>query len=157
VNRLRAGRPGFNSRRWQWRDFLPSPSHSDWLWGQPSLLSNGYRGALTQGGKADHSVPSIAEVKNSCRSTSTPQYILKAWCACLSTGSLPLTLHRTLYTSSHAMSVFKTWQWTLVFSFMLLTPELPISSLCNFLYTRVTIFLLDQNEFKMSKSFLEYF
>jgi hypothetical protein len=50
-----------------------------------SLLSHGYRGALSLGIKrpgveADHSHPSSAEFKNVWSYTSTPQYIFMAWC-----------------------------------------------------------------------------
>jgi hypothetical protein len=40
-----------------------SPQRPDRLWGPPSLLSNGHGGPFS-GGKADHSPPSRAEVKN---------------------------------------------------------------------------------------------
>jgi hypothetical protein len=51
------------------------------LWGPPSLLSNGYGGALSLGVKrpgreTDHSSPSSAEVKNAWRYTSTPAILL---------------------------------------------------------------------------------
>jgi len=39
-DKLRAGRPVFKFRQWQWWDFF-SPSRSDWLRGPPDLLSNG--------------------------------------------------------------------------------------------------------------------
>jgi hypothetical protein len=49
--------------------FFPSPLCPERLWDPPSLLSNGYRGALSLGVKrpgreADHSPPSRAEDKN---------------------------------------------------------------------------------------------
>jgi hypothetical protein len=61
VTRLRAGRPQFNCREGQWRDFFSSPPHPDRFWRPSSLLSNGYSGLFPLGGrgkrpgrKADH-------------------------------------------------------------------------------------------------------
>jgi hypothetical protein len=58
-------------------EFFSSPPRPERLWGRPSLLSNGYLGALSLGKKrpgreADHSPPSSAEVKNAWSYTSTP-------------------------------------------------------------------------------------
>jgi len=47
-SRLRAGWPGFYSRRGQWH-FFSSPSRPDRLWGPPSLLSNGCWGSFPGG------------------------------------------------------------------------------------------------------------
>jgi hypothetical protein len=47
VTRLRAGRPGFDSR--QGRGFFSSPYRADGLWGPPSLLSNLYWGLFRRG------------------------------------------------------------------------------------------------------------
>jgi hypothetical protein len=75
--RLRTGRPGFSFRQGQWWNFFFSlPPRPDWLWGTPSLLSNGYW-ALSSGvklseRKADHPPPSSAEVKNAWSCISTP-------------------------------------------------------------------------------------
>jgi len=68
LTRLRAGRPGFTSRQWQCWDFFSSPSRPDRLWGPPSFLSTGYKGAFSLGVKrpvreADHSPPSSTDVK----------------------------------------------------------------------------------------------
>jgi hypothetical protein len=58
-------------------EFFPSPPRPERHWGPPSLLSSGYRGALSLGVKrpgreADHSPSSSAEVKNAWSYTSTP-------------------------------------------------------------------------------------
>jgi hypothetical protein len=67
--RLRAGRLEFygsiSGGAWK---FFSSPPRPERLWGSPSLISNGYQGALSLGVKrlgreADHSPPSSAEVK----------------------------------------------------------------------------------------------
>jgi hypothetical protein len=62
-----------------------SPRSPDLLWGPPSLLSNGHRGALSpgvqrQGREADHSPPASAEVKKTWIYTSTPPYVFMAQC-----------------------------------------------------------------------------
>jgi hypothetical protein len=49
--------------------FFSIPQRTDWLWGPPNLLSDGYRGALylvvkRPGRETDHSPPSSVEVKN---------------------------------------------------------------------------------------------
>jgi hypothetical protein len=73
---LRAGWSGGSipGRGWE---FFSSPLCPDRFWGPPSLLSNGYQGALSLGVKrpgreADHSPPSSAEAKNAWTYTSTP-------------------------------------------------------------------------------------
>jgi hypothetical protein len=60
-----------------------SPRRPDRLWGQPNLLSNGYRGDPSPGVKQpgckdDHSPPASAEVKKMCVYTSTPPYAFMA-------------------------------------------------------------------------------
>jgi hypothetical protein len=83
VTRLQTGRPGFHS--WQGQGFLfSSPSRPDLLWGLPNLLSNENGGHFPQGvkrlGEADLSLPSSVEVNNVWKCTSTPSYIVMAWC-----------------------------------------------------------------------------
>jgi len=41
ATRLRAGKPGSDSRQGQWRDFFSSPARPDRLWGPCIILSNG--------------------------------------------------------------------------------------------------------------------
>jgi hypothetical protein len=58
-------------------DILNKRFHPARLWGPPSLLSNGYEGAVPLRVKrlqreAGHSPPSSAEVKNAWSYTSTP-------------------------------------------------------------------------------------
>jgi hypothetical protein len=78
VARLRTGRPRFDSRKGQGREFLSSP-YRNRLWGPPNLLSNGYRRFFPLESKADHSSPSIAYVTIAWRYTSTPPYAIMAW------------------------------------------------------------------------------
>jgi len=86
VTRLRAGRPGFTYRQGHWCDCFSSPPHPDRIWVPPSLLSNEYRGLLPGGWvkrlrrETDKSPPSSVEVKNVRSYTSTPPYVLMAWC-----------------------------------------------------------------------------
>jgi hypothetical protein len=82
---LATGGVGFNPRQGQWWDFFSSSLRPDRLWGPHSLLSNGYRGALTSGEKpsvreANHSPPSNVKAKNLWSYTSTPQCFFMALC-----------------------------------------------------------------------------
>jgi hypothetical protein len=52
----------------------PTQPPIQWVPGALSL------GVKRPGRRADHSPPSIAEVKNACSYTSTPQYVFMAWC-----------------------------------------------------------------------------
>jgi hypothetical protein len=75
----RAKRPGFD-----FRQVLYFPKRTDRLWGPPSVLSNGYRGAPSpevkqSGRKADHSPPFSAEV-NVWSYISTPLYVFMTCC-----------------------------------------------------------------------------
>jgi hypothetical protein len=60
------GRGSFPGRG---KRFVSSPQRPDRLWGPPSHLTNGYRGAFSlvvkrPGSKADYSPPSSVEIKN---------------------------------------------------------------------------------------------
>jgi hypothetical protein len=83
LTRLRAGRPGFDSR--YGRDFIlfamesrsalgPTRPPIQWVQNAPSLWIK------RPGCKADHSRPSRAEVKNGWSYTSIPPYVFMAWC-----------------------------------------------------------------------------
>jgi hypothetical protein len=78
VPRLRAGRPGFDSRKRK-RFFFSSPPRPDWFWGPiQSVL-----GALCLWAKwlereADHSRPSSAAAKNAWSYTSTSSHVFMA-------------------------------------------------------------------------------
>jgi len=75
-SRLRAGRPGFNSRQRQWCNFLFSPTRQDRLWGSLGLLYSWYRGLFPRGKAAGagsaYSPPSSAEFKNAWSYIFTP-------------------------------------------------------------------------------------
>jgi hypothetical protein len=74
---VRGSIPG---RNWE---FFCSPPRPERLWGQPSLLSNGYQGLFPRvkgpEREADHSHPSSAEVKNAWSCTFASPYFM-AWC-----------------------------------------------------------------------------
>jgi hypothetical protein len=57
-----------------------SPRRLDWLWGSPTLLSNGgfSLGVKRPGREADRSPPTSAEVKKTWVHTSTPPYVFMA-------------------------------------------------------------------------------
>jgi hypothetical protein len=68
-------------RSWEFFSSLARPNR---LWGPPSLLSNRYRGTLSQevkwlGHEPDHSLTSCADVMNAWSHISTPQYVTMAW------------------------------------------------------------------------------
>jgi hypothetical protein len=72
-SRLRAGQPGFNAGRGQWREFFSSPPHARPALGLTHPLCSEYReGVKRPDREADHSCPSSAEVKNAWSYTSTP-------------------------------------------------------------------------------------
>jgi hypothetical protein len=83
VQRLDYGlddRGSIPGRDWK---FSSSPPYPDRLWVPPSLLSNGYREALSLGVKqpgseADHLPPTSAEVKNGWSYTSIPLHVFMA-------------------------------------------------------------------------------
>jgi hypothetical protein len=76
VTRLRAGRPGFDSRKRQ-EFFLfatvSRPAHTRWV---PRVQSSE---VMRPGCEADHSPPSSTEVKNEWSYTSTPHYAFLTW------------------------------------------------------------------------------
>jgi hypothetical protein len=62
---------------------VPSPSRPDRLWGLPSLISNGFRGAISPrvkrpGRESNYSPPNSVEVKEIWISISTPPYAFMA-------------------------------------------------------------------------------
>jgi hypothetical protein len=72
---LRAGRlKGRSSSPVGARSFI-SPCRPDLLWGPPSLLWNGYGGALSHVREADYSPSTSAEVNKTWIYTSTPTYV----------------------------------------------------------------------------------
>jgi hypothetical protein len=63
--------------------FFSSPRRTHGLWGPPSLLSNGYRFSQDEERPAregDHSPRTNVEVKNMWIYTSTPPYVVIAYC-----------------------------------------------------------------------------
>jgi len=69
------------------RDFFSLQLHPDWLWG---YLEGG--GVCNPGGKADHSPPSSAEIKNAWSYTSTPLVCLQGMVLCQAHGLLYFNL-----------------------------------------------------------------
>jgi hypothetical protein len=70
---------GFGVRVSVGENIFSSPRRPDRLWGPPSLLYNGYRGALSlrvkrPGNEADHSPPPSAEIKKIWIYISTSPY-----------------------------------------------------------------------------------
>jgi hypothetical protein len=84
-----------NSNPGRGSEFFSSPQLPDWLWGTPSLLTNGYLGVKQLVCEADHSPLSSTEVKNAWSCTSTPTICLHGMVLSLKKkhrDSLPLPL-----------------------------------------------------------------
>jgi len=87
--------------------FFYSPPHLDKLWGPLSLLSNGYKAALSPGvqqlgHEADHSPPSNTKVKNAWSYTSTPTYMSMVWCLVKHGDNFTFTFTHNTEFSLHA-------------------------------------------------------
>jgi hypothetical protein len=63
-----------------WEFFSSPPLCPDQLWRPPNFPIHWVPAVASPGGKADHSSPSSAEVKNAWSYTSIPQYVFMAWC-----------------------------------------------------------------------------
>jgi hypothetical protein len=95
MTRLRAGRPGLDSRQELWRDTFSSPPRLDRLWGPPSLLSHGYQGFFPVGRAAGAWSWPLTSIQ--CRSQKCvvlyfhPPYIFMLWCSvkCRDNFTLP--------------------------------------------------------------------
>jgi hypothetical protein len=67
VTNKTAEESGFDSRQGR-QTIFAFPQYPDWLWGSPSLLSNGYQGDFPRGesgrdGETDYLPPSSVEIK----------------------------------------------------------------------------------------------
>jgi hypothetical protein len=103
VTRLRAGRPGFDSRQGMERLFLfatasipamrPSQPPIEWV---PGAF---YPGVKRPWCEADHSLSYSTKFKNAWSYTSSPKYVSMAWC-----------LHQGKFTYFHFLKVIKQWQ-----------------------------------------------
>jgi len=87
VTRLRPGRPGFKSRKGQWRDGLFYFSHPCVLTGTrahaasyPVSTRGSFPGIKQPWREDDYSPPFIDEVKIAWSYTITSSYVFIAWC-----------------------------------------------------------------------------
>jgi hypothetical protein len=91
----------FDSQRgWE---FFSLPPRQEWLWGPPSLISNGYQrlfpwGQNGRGVNLTTHLHLVLRSKNEWSCASTPQYAFMAWCSVKSQGQfylLPPSENRT--------------------------------------------------------------
>jgi hypothetical protein len=81
----------------------------------PVGTGGSFLGVKQSGREANHSPPSSAEVKNECSYTSTPQYVVMAWC---------LVMYRDNFTFT-----LKCWTATFLYGLGLFLPQNSHSSL----------------------------
>jgi hypothetical protein len=98
VTRLRAGRPGFDSRQWKWREFSLRHRVQHCFRAHPTSYpmdtGGSFLGVKRPGHEDDHSPQHSAEVKNEWVELHLhPRYVFTAWCLVKHRDNFTLRYH----------------------------------------------------------------